>query len=360
MNDDAGLAAELLGEAYNMPQGEERYSKVCEAVRHAEVAGDEDLLFEARLELVSASTFTGRAQETFTAFAWCLAKFKEDPYRYDYYSRAVLWSFKFILHNADEIPGITREQFEQLSEQMAEIYQQYGYNLRPVYYLRFLFASSTGDFDAASVYYEKFQTVERDMMADCLACEADTTAEYLARLGQFERAAESMANIISNGMQCATVPQRTYSKVLHPLAMLGRYEEADANQRKGYSLIRYNPVFLAHAAFHLAYLRHRGKLDEALDLIQNHLHWALDTTEQRSRYLFYCTAAQTLELVADDVAPISLRLPKTFEKHRPDGRYDPAELAGWFNEQARELGERFDRRNQNNYFTTTLRERLRY
>lgn len=51
---------------------------------------------------------------------------------------------------------------------------------------------------------------------------------------------------------------------------------------------------------------------------------------------------------------VELVLPKAFPLYREDDVYDCASLARWFYEQAKTIGQRFDKRNGSDYFEVDL------
>ncbi|MCO6042556.1 hypothetical protein NG895_01420 [Aeoliella sp. ICT_H6.2] len=351
---------DLVDEAMQLPHGEVQVRLLDEAVRLADIVRDQDVMFATRIYLVDSGVFSGHFEKSLPAFAWCLAQFEQDPQRYRDQERTLLWYFKNVLHNADELPQLTREQVEELRGQMARLYGQCGYNMRPVHYTRLVFAIRIGDRQLAEESFANYRAVRRDSMADCIACEADSEVEYFEFIDEPEQALKTAGPSLQGRLTCAEVPHRTYSYVLRPLAVLGRYEEADEYHRKGYRLIRNNPAFLRHVAWHMAFLMHRGKQSSAVRMLERHLSWAIDTFHLGARYLFYVSSRRTLAWLAENSDTAKLDLPKSFPAYRPSGDYDLAELIAWFDSQLAELGARFDARNQNDFFTRNLVERLQY
>ena len=351
---------ELSAEDWSLPHGEVQVRLLEEAVRLADVVRDQDLMFRTRLSFIHSAVFSGHTELALPAFAWCLAQFESDPSRYQRQQHSVLWSFKYILHFADNFPQLTRDQVERLEGQMAEIYDRCGYNMRPVHYVRLGFATGIGDRELAKESFANYRAVPRDTMADCIACEADGELEYYALIDEPEKAVKAVEPSLAGQRTCAEVPHRTYSDALRPLALLERYKEADEYQRKGYRLIRNNPKFLQQVAWQMAYLVHRERREPALRMLERHLPWALDTYYLRNRYLFYVSAKRTLNCFVGKRRAKKLHLPSTFPAFSPTGSYDLAELIAWFDSELKALGARFDARNQNDFFTRDLVERLQY
>ena len=350
----------LTAEAASLPHGEVRVRLLEEAVRRADVKRDMEAMFDARMNLAESACFSGQVEKAFTAFAWCLAKFESDADRFRSQQFSVLWKFKNILHNASEFPQLALDQVEELLSQMASLYRRCGYNMRPVHYLRFVFATDIGDREVASESFARFRAEPRDGMADCRACEADSEIEYYNLMEEPERAVEAAMPNLLGRQSCVEVPHRTYSYVLRPLALLGRNEEADGYRRKGYRLIRQNPVFLSHVALQIVYLIHRGRVQPAVRMLERHLSWALKTAQLRARYLFYTAAKRALGHLAKRKPTHKLGFPPAFPAFQRSANYDLAELIGWFDAEQSALGNRFNARNGNDFFTKELAARLDY
>ena len=171
---------------------------------------------------------------------------------------------------------------------------------------------------------------------------------------------EAAEPALAGRVTCEEVPHRTLNYVLRPLALLGRHDEADAHQKKGYRLIRGNPSFLRYVALQIAYLTHRERHRTAVNMFQRHLAWALATFELRSQYMFDLAAIRLLGQLADRRPTAKLNLPQAFPLFDPSGQYELAPLIGWFKDRSRALAERFDARNGNDFFSREMVERLAY
>ena len=143
-----------------------------------------------------------------------------------------------MVDSTKEFPQISLNQLEGLFEEMATLYRHYGYGMRAVYYCRFVVALNNGDRATATQWLSRFQSEPRYAMANCEACEADDLVKYYELMDDFEKAIEIAQPSFDGQRRCTEVPHRTLNYVLRPLAILGRYEEADRCQRRGYRLIR--------------------------------------------------------------------------------------------------------------------------
>ncbi|PQO39975.1 hypothetical protein [Blastopirellula marina] len=351
---------QLWREAYHLPFGEVKVRVLEESLALTESLRDVDAIFIARLQLAAAGTASGHPEKAIPAYAWCLARFEEDPQRFQQHEHHLLWFFKNILHSVDEFPRLTLEQIEDLRTQMTSIYRRFGRNMRPVHYTRFVFSLRIGDLRQAAESLELYSAIPRDELADCLACEADSEAEYYAFIGDMEKTLATAGPNLRQERTCAEVPHRIYCQVLKPLALLGRYEEADEYQRKGYRLIRNNPTFLYHIAFQIAYLVHRNRLTSAVRMFEQHLATAIETHQLRSRFYFYAAAQHLLTQVAQKKSSQKLNLPQAFPLYSDSQEYDLATLIAWLDAELGALGPQFDARNRTNYFTQEIAAQLVY
>ncbi|PQO39977.1 hypothetical protein [Blastopirellula marina] len=351
---------ELQSEAYFLPEGEMKLRLLEEAANMAETGRDVDLLFHIKMNVVSAAVMGGHLEKGMPAFAWCLAQYQADPERFSHSEFDILWNFKNILHSVDEFPQLALDQVEALRDQMAALYRASGFNMRPVHYTKLIFAMRAGDFAQAADSFADYQAAGRDPMADCLACEADSDAEYFMLIGENEQALKAGAKPLSGTLKCEEVPNRTLNNMLRPLALLGRYEEADRYQKKGYRLIKSNPVFLGHVGLQIAYLNHSEQETTALKMFETHLPVALDTFQLRSRCFFYYAAKHLLERLAKQDAALKLILPQAFPLYQESGEYEVAALIAWLDDQLQPVAAQFDQRNGNQYHSRELAELLQY
>jgi hypothetical protein len=338
---------ELSWQAQDLPEGDAKIKLLEEALRYADLSQDKDAMFDARMELIQAATFGGRIELALNAFAWTLAQYESDNQRYEHYHHDLLWDFKWILGNVDQMPDISQEDTERLFERMREHYAAAGYNMRPIENLRFTLADAAGENDEAAKALKLARSIPRDDMADCEACEADQVTDYYAGIDEYEKAVESAGPNLRGERVCGEVPHRTYGHVLRPLAKLGRTKEADEYQRKGYRLIRGNPEFLGQVALHIAYLSHRGRIRAAVGTFSRHLEWSIDTHSLGSRLNFLFASLGLLRRLRKDKQQVKLKIPKAFELYTSDGKYDLDELIAWLDKESQELAQRFDKRNGN-------------
>lgn len=351
---------ELVYEASNLPHGETQVRMLEEAVRFSDITQDIEYMFDARMQLINAATFAGHSEKMYPAFAWCLAQYEKDPERFYYSEDHLLWYFKWVLGNVTEVPQLSMDKIDAMFDQMSTMYRDCGYNQRPVLYLKACLAQASGFHDEEQKYFQKFSKLKRDDMADCSACEIDGMANHYLFHNEFEDAVKTVQPILDGRETCETVPARTYNRILQPLAVLGRYDEADEYLRKAYRLIRNNPQYLRAIGYQIFYLLHRNKTQMAVQRFEKHLGWALNSFEMDSVFTFYLAVRQLLQKLRKRKTHRELTLPKAFPLFSADGNYDLEQIDNWFDEKTRTIAGKFDQRNGNDYYTSDLMNSLCY
>jgi tetratricopeptide (TPR) repeat protein len=335
---------QLQARAARQRHGEAKVMALEEAARLAEVHGDLTLAFEVRDELIDAATFGGYPDKALVAFAWCRAQQKKHPDRFD--DHLLLWKQKWVVGRLDEFPHISRKQIHDALADIEDTYARANAGKRAVLKLRYQTARDMGDETEAEACWAKWVVAPRDHLTDCPACELDDEIDYHIDRGEYRQAHQKAAPLILGHQGCAEVPHLTYGSLLYPLFKLGALEEALRYHQLGYPLVHRNRDFLATVGEHLEFLVLTDNLSPALALFERHLAWALNHASHRDRFTFFAAAGFLWErLQEEDRETVSLRLPKGFPLHQPQGAYDTRALLGWVKAQAQDIAARFDARN---------------
>ena len=356
-------AEELIDMAVSMPQGNARQRMLEEAARLADATGDLPEAFNARFQIVEDSYWIDKPEAFLTAFSWCLQRVKEDRKQFNHAVFNMTWAFKSVINTAIGFPEVTLSQLEALLDQMEEWYLQEGYSLKPVLDDRSTLAAHTGDIASARRYFSEMLAAERDIMADCPACEANGKVWIFTRFGDSKEVVRAAEPILNGNLRCRTIPHRTLGLVLHSQALLGMYDEADDCHQRGYRMIRKDPQFLGNITSHVFYLLHRDNLARALQLVERHFAWLGESNCLLSKYDFYLVFRKTLEsLLSKKGARKSrqLKLPQDFPLYEPEGKYDLCVLHDWALSEERKIATRFDARNGTENFCKTLPEHYSY
>ena len=335
---------DLLDQARWMEHGPAQAALVEQAVRLADEHADLEAGFRARLDYISAATFSGWHDQALVAFSWCLAQSDREPEKFSEFQ--LLWPYKWIIGEALAFPHISLAQIDGLLKDMEARYQKAGSTLRAVHMLRQDVAEHVGDKKAAAQHGKRMDRAPRDWLSNCAACEVDGRVGSLIFQGKYAAAVTAAGPILAGFSRCAEVPQRTYAKLLIPLLRLGRVEEAADLYRQGYRAISRNPKFLYYWGSHLTFLALTGNQAAAVKMLQKHLPDALASVSLSSRFYFYLAGRLLCgQLVRAGTAELKLKLPDGVPVAAEKGRVPLAKLGDWFREAAKEIAAKFDARN---------------
>ena len=324
-----------------------------EAVKISDSHQDVDLGFWTREELIDCSTFSGFCEKALVAFSWCLAQFDKNPEDYDSFN--LLWRYKMMIQNLRFFSRISQQQIDNSINDLARRYREYGYNMKPIYKLKAWNAMSMNNREIVIENYEKWRTTPKDSSSDCRACEQNFEVEYYVYLKDWEQALVKAKPIFKKHLSCTEVPHVTVPILLIPFLHKYGKEKALIEQKKNYKMIAKNPDFLQEVASHLEFFVIIKDFAKAIELLEKHLIWSLETLiESRQFGFFRCSYLLMKSLVEEKEETIKLRLPRTFALYNTKGIYKTQELKDWFSQQSSSLAQNFDRRNGNNYHESLI------
>ncbi|KAA8783424.1 tetratricopeptide (TPR) repeat protein [Paenibacillus sp. 4624] len=342
---------DLMEEAYQLPNGSAKLGFLEEAARVADLNGMVEEAYEARSEIVDVATFCGYPMKALIAFSWQLGKFDQQPELYD--EETLLWSYKWILGKMPDFPEISREKIMELLEDFGARFKSYGYSERSYWYYRFRIFMDFGELEEAGRSYDKFRALDRDFMSDCEACEQDEIMRYFMLKGDDEKVLEVAKPILKGRMSCAEIPHLTLSEVLMPLYRLGRKDEADKHQVKGYRLIKGENDFVQSFSEQMEYLTLTNPA-KGIDILEETLVLAADHEDMYAKMMYYAKAAPLLRRWSEEKESegYRLRLPASFPYEGDPG--DLLKLADYFEEYAQVTATKFDQRNGNTHVSSLI------
>lgn len=346
---------DLLNEAYILPDGKTKIEILEQAARLADAQGDIELGYDIRSEIVEIGSFHGFPMKALVAFSWQLGQYDKNPDEFDDYS--LLWSYKWVLDRITAFPDINRTQIENLLQDMRSRYVAAGYSERSYHYYKAHVYAEFGELKASQAEWDIVQSMDRDEMSDCLACEQNRLVEFNAKLGDDEATIKSAKPIIDGSMSCGEVPHVTITKVLFPLLRLGRKSEADKLQRKGYRLVKGNRDFLYHQGEHIGYLTLTDPL-KALEVFEEYIASSMDHENPVDQMIFNAHAANMFHRLAEEDIKFQIKLPAGHPcAHLNE---DVSALARYFKDLAQTTAQRLDVRNGNSYYVTLVEQLSSY
>ncbi|GAA4863487.1 hypothetical protein GCM10023310_48700 [Paenibacillus vulneris] len=344
----------LLQEAGSLPDGAAKLEVLEAAVRIADAEGLLELAYDIRSDIVRTSIFNGFPLKAVVAFSWQLGQYDRHPELFDSYD--LLWSYKWILGEISHFPDIPLQQIEALAEDLGKRYQEHGYGPRTYWYYRFRLAMDLGRLQEAGTFMERFQTLRRDDMSDCIACEQNQIVQYYAEAGDDEKALEAAKPILSGSMRCAEVPHITISHLLLPLYRARSAEEAAKAHTRGYRLVKGKRDFVGALARHIEYLAVANP-KKGIELFEQHIALTLQHEDPYQTMLFHLYSSKLLRRIAAEDPVYRPRLPASFVSANGDMSLE--ELARHLGGLAISAAQKYDQRNGNTVYSELASVALR-
>jgi len=348
---------QLLRDAKQLEYGPTRTALCEEAVRLADTYGYLDKSFEARMELVNSSSLGGQPDLMLATFSWCLSTADKNPSRFGGFNEQyhILWQYKWVLGSLPEFPHIPKSQIFEVLGDMRERYQKFGSTMHGYYTAERSVYEDLGDKKNLVATQKKFNRTPRDFLSDCAACVQDSLISYHQYFSRYEQAVAAAPPILAGRLQCATVPQRTYSKLLNPLFRLGRIEEAMRYHRTQFRAIDGRPGFVGYVEDHVEFLALTNNLARAVRIAERHLPMILAYPAPSMQRLWFRTLTLLFALLTDsNQKSIKFRFPEKHAMKTPDDRTTPEKLAEYFEREARAIAAAYDTRNGTDMHTQAL------
>lgn len=349
---------DLMQEAQTMPNSEAKLALLERAASMADSLDETSLGIDTRFDLMDVATFFGHAEKLLVAYAWCLARYDENPEHFNSWQiSSLFWNYKWILHNLEEFPSVPLAKVIALHADFERRYREAGHSERSAHYYYMRLAKHRGLRDEAQKYYDLWKASKRDRMSDCLACETQQAINFQLFLNDDEEALNVAKPILAGKQRCNDIPRATYSSLLIPLLRLGRPEEAAKFHKKALPMYKQSQEDLLGLADHLSYLAVSKDLDTALSLFEKHVAWAFKTAEINSKFSFLLASHLMFKrFLEQGHRDLKVRLPKDNPMHKDSQTYDLKELSEQFSEQLKSLAVQFDQRNETTHYNTTIQE----
>lgn len=350
MTEDASTVRRLINEGDALPEGGAKIAVFEEAVRLADVTGDIDLGFQARIGLTHAAEFGGEPDKAIVAFAWCLAQCDAFPGRFDEWR--TLWTYKWTARLLSNYPHVSRSKIDEAIDDLEARFVRFGAGPSAAAKLRWDSLRWLGDVDQSREWLSQWRRLPRDFLSDCEACDIAESGSALIQFGEFVDAMRAVTPILEGRKRCIEVPHWTYAEFLVPLVDRGELDVAAEFHGRGYPLVRRNPKFLAPVGDHLAYAALVGDLGKAKSLLERHLPWVVGSRNPLHRLLFLRSADLSLTRIAAMTPDVSIRTPADFVTAASEGgRIDVAAVRAQVAADVDAAASAFDARNGNSYIS---------
>lgn len=335
---------ELMNQALRLPDGDAKLAVLEQAARVADMCQDIEQGFVAREKIVELCTFSGHPLKALVAFSWLVGMKDKYPELLGDYS--LLWKYKYILGYITTFPEINRTQIENLLEDMRVRFASEGYSGRTYYDYKFSILVDMGNIEEGLKCFELVQSMERDAMSNCRACEQGDRVNVQGLLGNDEALLEAAEPILTEKLKCHSSLQVNISRVLMPLLRLGRKEEADEWQRKGYRLIKGSREYLHQIALHIEYLTYTDPI-KALEIFEENVFYLSNHENPEDIMYFSALASALFSRLTRENIQFDVRFP--VDHPCAHLNHDVAALGQYYKDYAMDYAYKYDQRNGNNY-----------
>ncbi|RKT88705.1 hypothetical protein SAMN05421805_1011746 [Saccharopolyspora antimicrobica] len=352
----------LLDDSEMMPYGPEESAMVADAVRLAQEAGEEELLYKARMRQISSASMTGDSDTMFTAFSWCLGQHDSDPARFplEVEDNDLLWYYKWMAEAVALNPAFPQQQVDQVLDDMERRYRAAGVGLSGVWQAKMSNATTAGRFEEAAGFRAAREELPRDNYSHCEACVRSDDADYFRASGDEETALRLFDEIIENRVSCGSEPERAQGNALLPLLRAGRADEAKWHHFRSYRAAVANADGFGIISDHLVFLAVTGNTERGLSLLERHIgELPNDPLDVYKRFCALVSYGVLLDAVTrgghGDVEVRGSDMPDVAAVFGIEPRRrTAAELAAESWRVAGEIAESFDARNGNQHFATEI------
>ena len=336
----------------SLSHGDDRLDYYKKCIAEADAEKDYHSMIWLRHDYIEESVFHDDSFKAIIMFPEFMKLFDEHPGEMK--PSSFMFPFKWILEAGDEYYQMSLEQIESYFERFKEYIEKFGYTMRTYYYKKFQIYQYI-DKDIALKAFDEMDKYERTEISDCKACEGNGKARKEMRFGSEKKAVEMLNDMLDKNMTCAEVPQVTYGAFAYEFAKRGMYEEAVHYAELMLPMIKGDETNYATHVSHIIELKTITDPNGAFELFCRCAGKFSRIKNPSYRFSFACAAYRFFaRLVEAGNTELNMRLSSDFEFFNEDGTYDCADLRDKYYAVAKDLAEKFDKRNGTDYFSSDL------
>ncbi|MDR0384834.1 MAG: hypothetical protein LBH60_02005 [Prevotellaceae bacterium] len=322
-----------------------------QAINLADVHNDIEWGFDLRLDLIRDEKDTSRCNESLPAFTWILDAYDRNPELF--VEEDFLWEYKWMLGSVRRNSSISLEQINAIAEDFKTRLLRNGYSLRSYYTVKVHLAFFLDNLADARKYLDLRNKEIRDEMSNCRACELDDDVELELRLGNFDKAIAAGNSMLTKKITCNHMPFSCYCSCVKYFMKAGNMEKAYEYFTKAESDLANlsDTSQVSEAGIMLRFLTDYDR-EKAWTFFEQHAHWTVDSED----YQDFIFAVSVLPLLKSEECRVLNAVNPSLEWYREDNTYDLKEIYNYYYKKAKDLAERFDKRNGNSYFNEQFAE----
>ncbi|MFC6593016.1 hypothetical protein ACFP81_14055 [Deinococcus lacus] len=307
---------ELIEQAYKTGDHAEAFALWQEAVRQADLQGDEEAGYEARDGLLDAAQEATDGVTMLTTFSWMLNY--ADTHPEEDKEDDLFWRYKWAIAVARFMPKVPLERLHALQDDFERRTVAAGLGRRTADVYRWSLALHRGDLETAEQLRQSVSK-QKSGWLDCNACDTDLLVQHWLAQGELEKALKAAKPILDGKRSCNRIPARTYTHFLRPLLDAGRAEEAQDMHLKGYKMVRRDEDSLREQSAHLAYLILSGQEKDAQKVFKATLPFAEKNTTPLAHLAWHSACALDEKITGEGHAQKARELAAAFDKRGGTG-----------------------------------------
>lgn len=341
----------ILLQCEGLSNPEDKINRLKQAIQLADVNNDVDWGYELRLNLISEETNLPYFIDSFPAFAWVLNALEAEPDRFD--EEGCLWLYKWMATAAYSYADTPYAEVEKIFSDMKNRILANGYSLRGYYSTLIYWEALRGDIDSAARYLEIQKKEEKDILSDESDFELDTQIEMALLQGDFDQAVYLSEQFPESSK--GFFPFATYSYMTYYLNKAGDERAERFYRQAEEALMDMEPnikciidcvsCLISYTAVH--------DRKRAWELFETYSEWEVKSIDSMS-FLFSKNVLSLLSRKEE----VSLKLSPKHPCFKQDSIYNSEELYAYYYTKARDLAERFDKRNQTDYYKELFQQQV--
>ena len=340
----------LLTEAARMPVSLGRYELLDEAVRIADLHNDVELGVEARMPLLWVAGSLLRGDAMAVAFTWCLHQYDRRPELFG--GRNLFEEYRMLIGRLANFDTVSRAQLEEMLDDLAARLAREGMSPALVWEARLAIAPDVGDREFGEAGAREYR---RHRMEGRLP--TNVWFNHALFMGDEDGAMRIAEKEWLADRHRVSFDSHWYD-VLTLLLKRDRMAEFRQWLKRATGQIHVRDTYYWPYGTVVRALALCGKIDEAVKLCGHCQRAIREYTDPLTRLHFHLDMGVLFErLHSLGKESVLVRFAEGPPGLLPSGRYVVAEVREWMAREARELTERFDRRNGNGYFAELTRAR---
>ncbi|MFR9164928.1 MAG: hypothetical protein ACLVKO_01405 [Dysgonomonas sp.] len=329
---------------------EDKMNLLKEAIKIADANNDIDWGFDLRLDLIREETYTSHCTESFPAFAWILNVNDNNPEMFD--ESDFLWEYKWMASSARRNVNISREQIENIMEDLKVRMSRNGYTDRAYHTVMLYWHLFIGNIEKAREHLKLRDEASRDRMSHCPACELDASVELELIDGNFDKAISKAHDLITKKLTCGRMPFGTFCNLTY---YLGKANDPRANEyfvkaEEELATMENDMSLIGDISLLMHYLNKNNR-EKAWEYFEKYADWEVDAEDALS-FDFSATVLPLLKEGGEKTLNMSSKLPY----YNSDNKYNVTDLYNYYEEKAKKLAQQFDLRNGNDHFSERLQQ----